>query len=92
MQASPTKPQGIPLWRTESVVRQLTIALARVDGEFAPYQPAGAPLVRHLSVQLNHNWDAHEWLVFGFPATTWLVLLMLEDSRQSSSCCGAFAS
>ncbi len=74
-------PQGTPLWRTEAVVEQLTNALARVDEEFAPDQPKGERLVRHVSVQLNQNLDAHE---AGAHVATVRADLLTAERRQGT--------
>ncbi|MCL4765492.1 MAG: efflux RND transporter permease subunit [Hyphomicrobiaceae bacterium] len=53
-------PQGTPLGATESVVAQVTSAIQRVDGAFAPRQPAGEPLVKAVQVRFNENATAGE--------------------------------
>ncbi|MHC4959889.1 MAG: efflux RND transporter permease subunit, partial [Planctomycetota bacterium] len=53
-------PQGTPLAETGKVTRRITEALARVDKEFAPRQPAGQRLVRNVQVAFNRNPDAYE--------------------------------
>jgi hydrophobic/amphiphilic exporter-1 (mainly G- bacteria), HAE1 family len=53
-------PSGTPLARTEEVAERITRALSRVNDEFAPRQPDGADLVRHVSVRFSENQDAHE--------------------------------
>ena len=53
-------PQGTPLSRTEAVAGRLTGALTKLDEEFAPRQPGGERLVRHVSVQYGANPDAYE--------------------------------
>ncbi|WP_295880428.1 efflux RND transporter permease subunit [uncultured Thiohalocapsa sp.] len=65
MEARILLPQGTPLSRTEAVVERITAALAEVNAEFTPEQPAGPggepePLVQQVSVHYNTNADAFE--------------------------------
>lgn len=53
-------PQGTPLPRTEAVVAEVEAALGRVNDDFAPRQPKGQDLVRHVMVMYGQNPDAGE--------------------------------
>jgi HAE1 family hydrophobic/amphiphilic exporter-1 len=72
-------PQGTPLWRTETVVDQLTGALERVDEALTPLQPGGQRLVKNVSVRFNQNPDAHE---AGPHIATVAVDLLTAEMRQ----------
>ncbi len=53
-------PQGTPLWRTESVVQQITDGLEGVDDLFSPHQPDGRRLIQNVQVRYSTNQDAGE--------------------------------
>ncbi len=53
-------PQGTPLWRTEAVVDQITVALKGVDDHFTPLQPHQKQLIKDVTIQYNKNLDANE--------------------------------
>jgi hydrophobic/amphiphilic exporter-1 (mainly G- bacteria), HAE1 family len=53
-------PQGTPLHRTESVVKQVTAALDEVDPEASSDQSPDQRLVQNVSVQFSRNTDAFE--------------------------------
>jgi len=53
-------PQGTPLWRTESVVQQITDGLKEVDDLFSPHQPDGQRLIQNIQVRYSTNQDAGE--------------------------------
>ena len=53
-------PPGTPLSRTEEVVEDISEALDRVNGKFAPRQPGGQDLVKSVVTRFNVNQDAFE--------------------------------
>jgi len=53
-------PQGTPLWRTESVVQQITDGLNEVDDLFSPRQSDGQRLIQNVQVRYSTNQDAGE--------------------------------
>ncbi len=53
-------PQGTPQARTEEVVEDLLAGLEQINTRFAPEQPGGADLVRHVTVKYGVNRDAFE--------------------------------
>ena len=60
LQARLLMPQGTPLERTEAVVERLTMSLDKVNAGFAPRQPDGQDLVKHVTVEYSTNTDAKE--------------------------------
>ncbi len=53
-------PQGTPRTRTEAIVARLEAGLDEVNAAYAPEQPGGADLIRHVSVYYGLNRDAFE--------------------------------
>lgn len=53
-------PQGTPLWRTEAIVENITLALQAVDREYAPLQPDQESLVKNIQINFNTNLDSGE--------------------------------
>ncbi len=53
-------PQGTPLERTQSAVARIEQAILRINDEFSPQQPGGAPLLINRTVKYNENADSHE--------------------------------
>ncbi len=60
MEARLLMPQGTPLWRTESMVKEITDALKKVDDHFTPLQPQQKQLIQDVMIQYNKNLDANE--------------------------------
>ncbi|WP_341504033.1 efflux RND transporter permease subunit [Gallaecimonas sp. GXIMD4217] len=53
-------PQGTPLSQTERLVSRSLAELDKLNAEYAPLQPDGQDLIRHVTVQFNENLDAFE--------------------------------
>lgn len=53
-------PQGIPLWRTEKIVKQITDALEVVDKEFTPQQKQQQNIIKNIQINYNKNLDSNE--------------------------------
>ncbi|MCG8563472.1 MAG: efflux RND transporter permease subunit [Desulfobacterales bacterium] len=60
LQARLLFPQGTPLAVTQSHVERMTRAAREMNDQFAPDQPDGRDLVRHIAVFFNTNVDAGE--------------------------------
>ena len=60
LQARILFPQGTPLERTEHYVDKLVDAAGKMNEKFAPSQPDGGDVVKHISVLYNTNADAGE--------------------------------
>ncbi len=53
-------PQGTPFERTQQIVKRLQDGLDQVNEKYAPSQPSGADLIRHVTVFNGENRDAFE--------------------------------
>ena len=53
-------PQGTPLWRTETIVGQVTDALRKINADYTPMQPGKQPLIQNVTTQFNQNLDTLE--------------------------------
>ncbi len=60
IQARILLPQGTPLQKTETVVKQVTGALGRINRELTPLQPNGRSLVENINVRFGSNIDSYE--------------------------------
>jgi len=75
-------PQGTPLWRTESIVKQINNALSKVDKHFSPLQKTPEKnLVQNIKVRYNNNLDANE---SGAHLATISVDLLTAEQRTGS--------
>ncbi len=74
-------PQGTPLWRTESIVKKITDALAVVDKEFTPIQKDQQKIIKNIQVNFNKNLDSGE---SGPHIATITVDLLTAEKRSGS--------
>ena len=74
-------PQGTPLWRTESVVKQITDALDKVDKKFTAMQSGQQKILKNIQIKYNSNLDSGE---SGAHIATITVDLLTAEKRRGS--------
>ncbi|MCP3851233.1 MAG: efflux RND transporter permease subunit [Gammaproteobacteria bacterium] len=74
-------PQGTPLWRTESIVKQITDALDKVDKKLTPMQKNQQSLLKNVQIKYNTNLDSGE---SGAHIATITVDLLTAEKRVGS--------
>ena len=74
-------PQGTPLWRTESIVKQITDALDAVDKKFTPMQIEQQNILKNIQINYNKNLDSGE---SGSHIATITVDLLTAEQRRGS--------
>ncbi len=74
-------PQGTPLWRTESIVKQITDALDVVDKKFTPMQTDQQNILKNIQINYNKNLDSGE---SGPHIATITVDLLTAEKRQGT--------